>query len=135
MEIPGTVPVQRALLINENTTAGAGGGYMGELPWGVPPNITIGSIYTRDIVTYVTSKGGTSAQAETYMKYVLAHEFGHGMKLAPSYNSRYNGYHYSTRDDVVMQENAVVSTKGGSAPTFYFPTSWGVDSQAAYKLK
>ena len=42
LEIPGTVPVQRALKISENTTAGAGGGYLGELPWGVPPNITIG---------------------------------------------------------------------------------------------
>jgi hypothetical protein len=133
--IPGTDPVQKALVIVEVSEAGAGGGYLGELPWGNLPNTITGYIYTQDIVDYVTSKGGTLAHAETYMQYVLAHEFGHGMRLAPKYNSRYDGYHYSIRDDVVMQENAVVSTKGGSAPSFYFPADWGTDSEAAYKLK
>lgn len=106
----------------------------GEMPWGTPNSTSSGSIYTQRIIDFVTAKGGSADIYDAYIREVLAHEVGHGLRLTSAFSSKL-GYHEANTTPGTIMQQAVVYTGRRAPYTWYIPTTWSGASLSSYRLK
>ena len=86
-------------------------------------------VFTKRVTNFVNSvyasvgKTPPAGLIDDYIRHIFAHEVGHTISLAATYDSRYGGYHYKSGTIVVM-EQAVKYTVKGSKVTFYVSTAF-----------
>jgi len=137
-----TASPQFALRVTE--TLHACGLELGVANEGTPMSLDLATIFTQRIINHVDSIcAEATCQLESgaitllqlkylYIQWIIAHELGHMLTLgAVAYDSKLGGYHYSTRDQVVMSQ--FIKYKGKNTVTFYMgpcyadPDRIGVD--------
>lgn len=108
----------------------------GEMPWGTPNSTSSGSIYTQRIIDFVNGKEGADKPTVyiPYIREVLAHEVGHGLRLTSAFSSKL-GYHEANTTPGTIMQQAVVYTGRRAPYTWYIPTAWSGASISGYRLK
>lgn len=135
---------QKAVRITELTSPSV---ILGYCPQGTPMDGDDCTIYTGEIVDFVTSTcGGKTCQAyvgeaidsnrltteeeiiNQYIELVTIHETGHTLDLAIEYNRRFGGNHLKTGTGFILDQTIVYTDKKGTV-TFYFPGGYSTQSQ------
>jgi hypothetical protein len=82
----------------------------------------------------VVNAAAQQADIDKCIRHTIAHEAGHNTLIASQYNSRYGGYHYSASTQVVMSQNATITSKGGKV-TVVCPQVYASPDAAGFRLK
>ena len=102
------------------------------------PDQDLGTVYTKRIVTHVTSVNPSADQIliNKYIMHTIAHEFAHMVgPLAPVYDANIGGYHYASEPNDQVMNQSVYHTGSGSGAIFYIGTSYTSADQAGIILK
>lgn len=129
---------------------------VGNAEYGTPNGLDRGEIFTQRIVDFIDSLckdaticedvGGTSGSTacgspgvtppdaldNLYIKQSIAHEIGHMLQLVrpEDYNKRFNGYHYKSGSQVIMEQSVTITSRKGKV-TFYISNDYSPASQGA----
>ena len=145
LELPHPLlSAQKAVRITEDLdTSGATLGYC---QYGTPNGLDGCAIFTQRIMNFINStcaglnivqNDGAASDAQSvfkaYATHTILHEVGHTIGgLAPKFNSRYGGYHYSS--GTIMEQYVVVTTKRGCK--FAIGNEWNLSlDPSAVRLK
>jgi hypothetical protein len=74
------------------------------------------------------------ADIDKCVRHTTAHESGHNTLIASQYNSKYGGYHYSASTQVVMSQNATITTKPGKVSVIC-PQVYASPDATGFRLK
>ena len=96
-------------------------------------------VFTQRATNFVNSvyasvgKTPPAGLIDDYIRHIFAHEVGHTISLAATYDSRYGGYHYKSGTDVVMEQSVQYTVKKGNV-TFFVSTAFAAPDPSAVKL-
>jgi hypothetical protein len=82
----------------------------------------------------VINAAAQQADIDKCIRHTVAHESGHNTLIASQYNSRYGGYHYAASSQVVMSQNATITTKPGKVNVIC-PQVYASPDAAGFRLK
>jgi len=98
-------------------------------------------LYTQQIINDIAAKYQAAGipidnnKVNQCITHVIAHETGHNLgPLAPIYNQKLGGYHYSTTQQIVMSQAPVLSQKGSNV-TIVCPNTWSSSDPTSLRLK
>jgi hypothetical protein len=125
---------QKAVQVNESPSASPIFGRV-DAQWGTPNGLDTVWIWTNAIMDFIDDKCGNvpciddTTQARptlpfddslyaVFIRNTLAHEIGHDIKLRKDYNSRFGGWHQSTKDMKMMSQSVDFRTRRTSVTWF-----------------
>lgn len=129
---------QKAIRITESVDTN--GTILGNCQWGTPLSLDGCVVYTQRARNFINANcPGDPANEQVFLAYstfLILHEVGHSLGgLAAEYNSRFGGYHYKAGAQVIMEQAATYSSKGGKC-TWYISSNWNnALDPAAVRLK